>query len=95
MVRRFFLRVASEDLAALAREPAEHNPKGELQEILQSISPQSPTYEVVSETGPDHLKDFTCRVFWEGKDLGRGSGQSKKQAEINAAADALQQSLWE
>ncbi|MBJ7392903.1 MAG: hypothetical protein JHC85_15145, partial [Chthoniobacterales bacterium] len=28
-------------------------------------------------------------------ELGRGSGQSKKQAEINAAADALQQRLWE
>ena len=95
MVRRFFLRVASQDLAALTREPAEHNPKGELQEILQSISPQSPAYEVISETGPDHLKDFTCRVLWEGKDLGRGSGHSKKQAEINAAADALQHSLWE
>ena len=95
MVRRFFLRVASQDLAALTREPSEHNPKGELQEILQSISPQSPAYEVISETGPDHLKDFTCRVLWEGKDLGRGSGHSKKQAEINAAADALQHSLWE
>ena len=95
MVRRFFLRVASQDLAALTREPAEHNPKGELQEILQSISPQCPAYEVISETGPDHLKDFTCRVLWEGKDLGRGSGHSKKQAEINAAADALQHSLWE
>jgi len=94
-VRRFLLRVASEDLAALAREPAEHNPKGELQEILQSISPQSPAYEVVSETGPDHLKAFICRVLWEGRELGRGSGQSKKQAEINAASDALRQRLWE
>lgn len=95
MVRRFFLRMASDDLAALAREPAEHNPKGELQEILQSISPQSPAYQVVSETGPAHLKDFISRVLWEGKELGRGAGQSKKQAEINAAGDALQQRLWD
>jgi len=94
-VRRFLLRVASEDFGSLAREPAEHNPKGELQEILQAISPQSPAYEVVSETGPDHLKDFISRVIWEGKELGRGSGQSKKQAEINAAADGLRQRLWE
>ena len=94
-VRRFILRVAGDELGALAREPAEHNPKGELQEILQALSPQSPSYEVLSETGPDHLKEFICRVSWEGRELGRGTGQSKKQAEINAAALALQERGWE
>ena len=94
-VRRFILRVAGDELGALAREPAEHNPKGELQEVLQAISPQSPAYEVVSETGPDHRKEFICRVLWEGRELGRGSGQSKKQAEINAAARALELRAWQ
>lgn len=94
-VRRFILRVAGDDLGSLAREPAEDNPKGELQEILQAISTQSPAYEVVSESGPDHQKEFVCRVRWEGRELGRGSGQSKKQAEINAALDALHQRAWE
>lgn len=94
-VRRFILRVAGDELGALAREPAEHNPKGELQEILQALSPQSPSYEVLSETGPDHLKEFICRVSWEGRELGRGNGQSKKQAEINAAATALRDRCWE
>lgn len=93
-VRRFVLRVAGEDLGSLAREPAEHNPKGELQEVLQAISPQSPAYEVISETGPDHRKEFVCRVVWEGRELGRGNGQSKKQAEINAAGDALARRDW-
>lgn len=94
-VRRFVLRVAGEELGEVAREPAEHNPKGELQEILQSISALSPAYEVVSETGPDHRKLFVSRVIWESRELGRGSGQSKKQAEINAAANALATRLWE
>jgi len=93
-VRRFVLRVAGDDLGSLAREPAEDNPKGELQEALQAISPQSPAYEVISETGPDHLKEFVCRVVWEGRELGRGTGQSKKQAEINAAGDALAERKW-
>ncbi|MFZ4482515.1 MAG: ribonuclease III [Chthoniobacterales bacterium] len=93
-VRRFVLRVAGDDLAALTREPGEHNPKGELQEILQALSPQSPGYEVVAETGPDHLKEFVCRVLWEGREIGRGTGQSKKQAEINAAARALELRVW-
>jgi ribonuclease-3 len=94
-VRRFVLRVTGDELSALAREPAEHNPKGELQEILQALSPQSPAYEVLSETGPDHHKQFVCRVSWEGREIGRGTGQSKKQAEINAASDALQDRKWE
>ncbi len=94
-VRRFVLRVAGEDIMMLAREPAEHNPKGELQETLQAISPQSPAYEVVAETGPDHRKEFICRCLWEDREIGRGCGQSKKQAEINAAADALLRRLWE
>jgi len=94
-VRRFILRVAGDELNALTREPAEHNPKGELQELLQALSPQSPAYDVLSETGPDHLKHFVCRVSWEGRELGRGTGQSKKQAEINAAAQALHDRRWE
>ncbi len=93
--RRFILRVMGDALGTMAREPAEHNPKGELQEVLQSISPLGPAYEVVSETGPDHRKQFVSRVTWENKELGRGSGQSKKQAEIKAAADALQRRVWE
>jgi len=94
-VRRFVLRVARDELSALARQPAEHNPKGELQEILQAIAPQSVIYEVVSEAGPDHSKEFICRVVWENRELGRGGGQSKKQAEINAAAEALLGRRWE
>ncbi len=94
-VRRFVLRVAGDELGDLARDPGENNPKGELQEILQAISPVSPAYEVVSETGPDHHKEFICRVLWENRELGRGPGQSKKQAEINAAAEALRGRLWD
>jgi ribonuclease-3 len=94
-VRRFVLRVAGDELTALRKEPAEHNPKGELQEILQAISPRSVIYEVVSETGPDHHKEFVSRAMWENKEIGRGCGQSKKQAEINAAAEALFGRRWQ
>lgn len=94
-VRRFILRVAGDDLSSLARAPTEDNPKGELQEVLQAVSSTGPTYEVISEAGPDHLKEFHCRVIWEDRSLGQGTGQSKKQAEINAAIQALQGRMWE
>ncbi len=92
--RRFILREAERDLAQLTRQPVDVNPKGELQELLQSISPRSPTYEVLSQTGPEHEKNFVVQVVWEGLPLGEGQGGSKKQAETAAALDAMQSQRW-
>lgn len=93
--RQFLLshcRVAIETVAA---EPLEINPKGQLQEILQSISTNSPRYRIVSQEGPDHCKTFESCVEWEGFRLGYGQGPSKKEAEAVAAEDALRARLWE
>ena len=43
----------------------------------------------------EHLKQFVSRILWEGQELGRGSGSSKKEAETQAARMALQKRLWE
>lgn len=94
-VRRFILEQAAGDLAQLVEEPVDINPKGELQELLQSISPRSPVYEVLSQTGPEHEKTFVVRAVWEGITLGEGTGRSKKQAETVAAVEAMRQKRWE
>ena len=93
--RRFILAQARSELEQLAEEPVDINPKGYLQELLQSISPQSPVYETISETGPEHEKTFVVQAVWEGILLGEGSGRSKKQAETAAAADAMERKRWE
>src|SRR5207244_6722163 len=72
-----------------ASAPSRHNPKGHLQELLQARSPANPAYRVVRETGPDHSKQFEAIVEWQGRELGRGYGHSKKQAETAAAEAAL------
>lgn len=69
--------------------PAVDNPKGELQELLQSRSAESPRYRVASTTGPDHDRVFECTVHHEGRELARGRGKSKKDAEGEAAREAL------
>lgn len=74
----------------LGASPVEENPKGQLQEILQAISPQSPTYQILEESGPDHAKSFLAKVIWCGQELGRGLGRSKKEAEVEAARSALE-----
>jgi ribonuclease-3 len=65
------------------------NPKGELQEILQGNSAVAPEYRLLEMEGPDHDKSFICSVRHSGRELARGSGKSKKTAEMNAAAAAI------
>ncbi|MDQ6765944.1 MAG: ribonuclease III [Verrucomicrobiota bacterium] len=93
--RRFVLTLAAPDLAQLEVEPVDINPKGHLQELLQAISPRSPVYELLSESGREHEKSFEVRVIWEGSPLGHGTGRSKKQAETAAALEAMHLKRWE
>lgn len=93
--KRFILTQAREDLEQVAQEPSDINPKGNLQELLQSISPRSPAYELISQSGPEHEKTFVVQAVWEGIVLGHGSGHSKKQAETAAALEAMQLKRWE
>lgn len=87
--REFILREFRPAVGELTLEPTIDNPKGELQELLQSKSPHAPLYEVVASSGPDHSREFACKVTHAGVELARGRGASKKIAESNAALAAL------
>lgn len=67
---------------------SKENPKSELQELVQ-VSHETPTYEIIEETGPAHDRTFVAEVKVEGKVLAQGKGHSKKEAEANAAMNAL------
>ncbi len=64
------------------------NYKARLQEFTQGTCKQLPVYRIISSSGPDHEKKFIVEVTLEGKVLGRGSGNSKKAAETEAARAA-------
>lgn len=64
--------------------------KSKLQEETQAEHRESVVYELLSETGPAHDRTFTVRVLFDGIELGVGSGSTKKQAEQNAAKQALE-----
>lgn len=89
VARAFVLREFTSDLAALEEPTGIENPKGELQELLQSRSPNAPQYQLVSVSGPDHDRDFECAVSHDNAELARGHGKSKKAAESDAALAAL------
>jgi ribonuclease-3 len=65
------------------------NYKSLLQEQVQGELRVHPEYRVLSETGPEHEKLFTVEVSVKRKVLGRGTGNSKKEAEQAAARDTL------
>ena len=93
-VRRLVLTDARELLEDLEVDPPDTNPKGRLQEILQAISPQSPIYPIIDQSGPEHEKRFVSKIVWDGRELGVGEGRSKKEAETAAARDALEKQFW-
>jgi|LSQX01.2.fsa_nt_gb ribonuclease-3 len=62
--------------------------KTQLQEYTQSKLAVTPAYRIIAETGPDHDKVFVAQVIIKDKILGEGSGQSKKEAEQEAARRA-------
>lgn len=63
--------------------------KSELQELVQEKEKQSPHYKTLKTYGPDHAKEFLIGVYIRGKEVGRGKGNSKQEAENQAAQDAL------
>lgn len=70
-----------------------HNPKGRLQELVQpKFGNDAIEYTMTGETGPDHEKSFKVDVMINGNKAGEGLGYSKKEAEENAARNALE--VW-
>jgi ribonuclease-3 len=63
--------------------------KTRVQEIVQALGEGTPRYVVVSATGPDHAREFEVACISNVRELGRGTGRSKLEAEQNAARAAL------
>lgn len=66
----------------------EEHPKSALLEYVQARS-RNAVFSIESSEGPPHDRTFNATVTIDGALMGRGSGRSKKEAESNAAAEAL------
>jgi len=64
--------------------------KTELQECCQREFDVLPTYRVLRESGPDHQKLFEVKLMIKEEVFGIGRGRSKKEAEQQAAKQALE-----
>ena len=65
------------------------NPKGILQEFTQAECGQTPVYQVLRVSGPQHEPCFEVAVFLGGEQLGTGRAQNRKTAEQAAAQEAM------
>ncbi len=70
------------------------DPKSNLQERSQEDLSITPFYKVISESGPDHNKEFVSGVFIDDVMIAEGRGQSKHDSETVAARAALKIKGW-
>lgn len=68
----------------------DENHKSKFLEYAQANTDFIPEYKVIEQEGPEHNKLFTVEVYLNNRSLGIGKGKSKKQAEQEAAKNALQ-----
>jgi len=85
IIRRLF----SPALERLVQGAEFHDFKSRLQEHTQQCLKSTPTYRLLEEFGPAHDKTFRVQVNLTGAKLAEGQGKSKKEAEQNAAREAL------
>ena len=63
--------------------------KSELQQMIQQSGVDTLTYVMVGSSGPDHEKTFEVEARLNSNIIGRGMGKTKREAEQNAAKEAL------
>ena len=87
---KFILDNLKTVIATESRNAGEKDYKTVLQEELQKNGKVDIQYNIIDEKGPDHDKSFIAEVKFNGKCLARGVGKTKKEAEMQAAKQALE-----
>lgn len=71
-------------------QPAGEDWKSALQEQLQKLGSPPPVYRLLATRGPEHALTFVMAVEVGGRDVAAGEGTTKKEAQQQAARQALQ-----
>lgn len=89
-VHDYIIRIFSELIEDAISGKLHMDYKTEIQERLQSHGEAEICYVIEREEGPDHDKTFYANLVFQGSIIGSGSGRSKKEAEQQAAKQALE-----
>jgi ribonuclease-3 len=70
------------------------DPKSKFQEKAQELFGITPHYKVLSESGPDHAKEFIVGLYLNNEMISQGKGTSKQEAQVDAASKGLINKGW-
>jgi ribonuclease-3 len=79
----------------IVRQRLWQDAKSRFQELSQEHASITPTYDTLSQDGPDHDRIFTVGVFLRHEKVGEGKGRSKQEAEQQAAQAAIAAKGWD
>ena len=90
-VEEFLLPFIAKEIESIGRSKGfSGDPKSLLQQFVQQAEGDFLEYIVVGQSGPDHMKMFKVEARLNSNVIGRGQGRSKREAEQNAAREALE-----
>lgn len=81
-------------LAEILKNQLYLDPKSRFQEKAQELYKVTPHYKILSESGPDHSKIFEVGIYLGDELVATGRGSSKQEAQIDAAANAVEKKGW-
>jgi ribonuclease-3 len=87
--KRWLRKVAEPELAEQGALDALKPSKSVLQERAYATTGRAPHYELLSDAGPPHARHYVVEVRVGGRAMGRGEGRSRREAETEAAGNAL------
>lgn len=91
VARRFLIKSLSGEVEKIANSAHGQNYKSQLQQYAQKEFSETPLYRLLDEKGPDHSKCFQVAAAIGTKLYPPAWGQSKKEAEQQAAQHALKE----
>ena len=92
--QEFIMKNVISELPEIIEKKLYMDPKSRFQEEAQDKNGITPVYRVVSESGPDHDKKFVVGVYLDDEKIAEGEGQSKQEAQREAAEKALEEKGW-
>jgi len=92
--KKFILDNVVSELPEILEKKLFMDPKSRFQEVSQEKVGITPSYRVMSESGPDHDKKFVVGVYLGDDFVAEGDGASKQEAQKNAAIKALEAKDW-
>lgn len=92
--KKFVTSFVLSQLPRILKQRLYIDPKSRFQEAAQEHIGVTPSYKVLSETGPDHEKKFEVGIYLGKEQVAVGTGMSKQEAQVAAAQAAIEEKGW-